>query len=227
MWLKDFLKRTILYRYVVGPLRINAGLKINMHKQQVFKQEGLNALRQLVAIFDAEDIRYWLEFGTLLGAYRDGAFVPNEMDLDVGVHLSDARRIYHLLTKNGFSLCREFHVVGENGLEQTYEYHGATIDIMFFYETEGFMYCDGAIIPANYKKLNVFEHGTTSHKFTIFECTKMSFLGIDVSIPANTEEHLIEIFGEGFRVYDPDFKVDYNKTFYSKENRPGIGFAKY
>ena len=48
-----------------------------------------------------------------------------------------------------------------------------------------------------------------------------------MSVPVNTEEHLIEIFGPGYKVYDPNFKGDLNKVFYSWEEKTGIGFINY
>lgn len=221
------LKKTFLYRKLYYPYRVKEINKINQRKREIFKKEGKNALAQFIKCMDEENISYWLEFGTLLGVYRDGTFVPNEMDLDAGVYLRDACRIYCAMMKFGFRLVREFHVVGENGLEQTYEYNGTTIDLMYFYESEGFMLCNGAVIPTKYKKGKYFEHAITSHHFQIFSCSKMLFGDMEVSVPSNVEEHLIEIYGSGFRVYDPNFKRDFNKKSYSMDEKKGIGFIIY
>ena len=222
MKLKDILKRTLLYRYVYYPYLIKKSKVRKQRMHELFVKEGENVLKTFVECMNANNITYWLEYGSLLGAYRDGNFVPNELDLDVGVYLSDANRVYHAMRNAGFKLVREFHVVGENGLEQTYEYKGITIDLMYFYEKDGMMWCNGVAGKFSSK---FTEYVVTAHYFKPFLCTSFDFLGMKVSIPSNTEDHLIETYGPNFRVYDPNFKIDFNKVFYSIDEKRAIGFA--
>ncbi|NBI31390.1 LicD family protein [Enterorhabdus sp. P55] len=55
------------------------------------------ASAQLLREFDAlcrdNGLRYWIEFGTLLGAVRHGGFVPWDDDLDVGMVRPDLERL--------------------------------------------------------------------------------------------------------------------------------------
>lgn len=224
MGIKQLLKKNFIYTKIYHPIKVKKVQALYERIHKAFENEGENALRHFVECMHSEGISYWLEFGTLLGAYRDGCFVPNELDLDVGAHLGDANKIYHTLLANGFTLIREFHVVGENGLEQTYGFRGTTIDIMYFYEKDGVMWCNGSVFPRKIKSGVVFEHAVTSHHFKKFNCTLLPFLGMQVSVPDNTEEHLIEIYGEGYKVYDPNFKVDFNKHFYPLSEKRGFGF---
>lgn len=223
MDIKQLIKKTFLYEKIYYPHRVAKINEVNKRKRELFKRDGLDALRSFTECMEIENITYWLEFGTLLGIYRDGDFVPNEMDLDVGVHLKDAKKLYKTLTSSGFELCREFHVIGENGLEQTYKYRGTTIDVMYFYEEDNEMWCNGSIIPS-FKIGEAFEYKVTAWHFKKFECKHIPFKGLSLSIPANTEEHIIEVYGPGYKVYDPNFRVGYNKVFYEKK---GIGFVNY
>ena len=227
MNVKKFIKSTWLYKNIYYPNRVKKIKKIYQEKRDIFIKEGENALRAFVDCMNKNGITYWLEFGSLLGAYRDGDFVPNEIDIDAGAFLKDARTVYEALVKDGFKLVREFHVVGENGLEQTYEYHGTTVDLMYFFEKGELLWCNGAQFAPTIRKGVLFEHVVTAHYFKKFECADIQFLGMNVSVPSNTEEHLIEIYGEGFRVYDPNFKGDLNKIYYSLFEKKGIGFMYY
>lgn len=227
MNIKKIIKSTWLYKNVYYPYRVKKIKNIFQEKRAIFIKEGENALKAFVDSMNKNGITYWLEFGSLLGVYRDGDFVPNEIDIDAGAFLKDARIVYEALVKDGFKLVREFHVVGENGLEQTYEYHGTTIDLMYFFENDGLLWCNGAQFTPTIRKGILFEHVVTSHYFKNFECSDIYFKGIRVAIPSNTEEHLIEIYGEGFRVYDPNFKGDLNKIYYSLSEKKGIGFIYY
>lgn len=220
-------KKTFVYQKIYHPYQVARIRRINHRKQELFKRDGYDALKTFAKCMDDNGITYWLEFGTLLGVYRDGDFVPNEMDIDVGLFLSDAKKAFNSLLQYGFELVREFHVVGENGLEQTFRYGGTTIDLMFFYEENDQFWCNGASLPRHYKTGRVFKHMVTSHHFAKFTCSCMAFKDISVSIPKNTEEHLIEIFGTGYKVYDPDFKDDLNKTYYDIKEKSGFGFIRY
>lgn len=37
----------------------------------------------------SEDIKVWIEFGTLLGAYWDGTFIAHDCDIDLGIYEED------------------------------------------------------------------------------------------------------------------------------------------
>ena len=227
MSISELIKRSFVYTKLYHPYRVKQENKRFSAKRELFLREGEIAFKAFVDCMINNNIEYWMEFGTLLGAYRDGDFVPNEIDIDLGVYLKDAMKIYYAMTKNGFRLVREFHVFGENGLEQTYEYHGITIDLMYFYEHDGKMWCNGSVITPKSPKNTLFTHAVTAHFYDRFTCTKMQFKGMEVSIPSNPEHHLAEIYGSGFRVYDPNFKGDLNKIFYPISDKHGFGWIVY
>ena len=228
MNLRSLIKKTFLYRHIYQPYRVKREKADANRKHAIFVQHGAEVLVRFAKCMQEEGLDYWLEFGTLLGAYRDGAFVPNELDLDVGAYLRDASRIHQALAQKGFRLVREFHVIGEDNMEQTYEYEGVTLDVMYFVQKDGQMWCYGAFYdPWRCPLDKPFYHQITAHYFKPFSLGKLTFLGTEMKVPANTEEHLMEIFGMGYKVYDPDFKGDLNKIFYAWEEKSGIGFIKY
>lgn len=59
------------------------------------------ALRQVKEVFDEYDIEYWLDMGTLLGAIRDGKFIPWDTDIDLGIWHKNIDRI--------ITVCKELH----------------------------------------------------------------------------------------------------------------------
>ena len=228
MDIRTLIKKSWLYKGIYQPYRFRQEKAIEDRKHTIFVEHGADALIHFAQCMQKSGIDYWLEFGTLLGAFRDGAFVPNELDLDIGAHLHDAAQIYQVLTENGFRLVREFHVIGDNNLEQTYEYQGVTLDMMYFSQEGDKMWCYGAFYdPWKCKIGRPFFHQVTAHYFRPFGIGKILFLGTEMCVPENTEEHLIEIFGNGYKVYDPNFKGDLNKIYYPWEEKKGIGFLYY
>lgn len=70
-------------------------------------------LKELVSLFDAHGVEYWLDFGSLLGAVRHGGFVPWDEDLDIAIRLQDRPKVINLLQKEGI----EYYTHGSaNGL---------------------------------------------------------------------------------------------------------------
>lgn len=60
----------------------------------------LDILKEFDRVCRLNDIRYWLDSGTLIGAARHGAFIPWDDDLDVCILKSQKRRLLKALHKD-------------------------------------------------------------------------------------------------------------------------------
>lgn len=168
-----------------------------------FKKYGINLLREVKCTLDEHGIFFWLEFGTLLGAYRDKDFIGHDLDLDIGVYFSDAGKVEKALKDSGFTLIQQF-IVGDGtlGLEQTYMYKGVTIDIFYFHqEGEHSIYCNGFRVAKNH--LQVFQVKKTTFPFAGF--SDLEFKDLIFKVPMPIEEHLKAHYGDNFMVPDPNF----------------------
>ncbi len=61
------------------------------------EKDAVYALKQVKAILDREEIIYWLDCGTLLGAIRNGRIIPWDDDIDLGAFSKDKKKVKKIL----------------------------------------------------------------------------------------------------------------------------------
>jgi phosphorylcholine metabolism protein LicD len=198
-------------------------------KNYIFKKNSLKELQLIHQAFEDEEVLYWLEFGTLLGAVREKDFIEHDLDIDIGLFLSvDKKKIESLLKKVGFTKNREITIDdGVYGLEETYSYNGLSIDFFYFTKHERTMHCH--VFSNEYGKswnetinekggLVVYEH---TFPYEGFKC--IDFLGIKSNIPSNAHEHLKAQYGDNYMVknkkWNP-YKMATNKQIL--DNKIGV-----
>ena len=48
------------------------------------------------SVLNRHNVSYWIDYGTLLGAERDGQIIPHDFDVDFGIRLEDCNALYKL-----------------------------------------------------------------------------------------------------------------------------------
>ena len=145
--MKKFVRRFLDYlkiHSIVTKIRLYIPTVIQRKKLKKYGEKSLIILNE---IFEKNDSFFWLEFGTLLGAYRDKAFISHDFDIDLGV-LAENRieNLNEILSSLGFTKSREI-IIPEIGItEETYLYYGLHIDLFYFYKVEDDLICYSALM---------------------------------------------------------------------------------
>ncbi|CAJ0920860.1 unnamed protein product [Ranitomeya imitator] len=109
----------------------------------------LRALRvtalHVIKVLEANNVRYWLEGGSLLGAARHGDIIPWDYDVDLGIYLEDVTLCPELRGAQGGSLIDEEGFVWERAVEgdffrvQYSQSNHLHVDLWPFYPRDGLM----------------------------------------------------------------------------------------
>lgn len=107
---------------------------------QLMNKYGDNILLLIKEISNDLQKPIWLEFGTLLGAYREKGFIGHDYDMDLGMNIADYDDALETALKDkGFKKIHYFHQVrkGEQLLtEVTWAYEGFNVDFFLCLEDD-------------------------------------------------------------------------------------------
>lgn len=176
---------------------------------KIFHKNGLEVIKHLASICAENNLTYWLDFGTLLGAVREKGFIAYDNDIDIGVKFEDKEAFQNAITSGGFKIAREFLIRDANkvvGIEQTYHYKGVLVDIFYYIfhtPTTRVLY---TFTPINddYSLSNKAEIKKTVVPF--FPVKSYRFKDIEVMIPNNEDEYLQFHYGKNYMTPDPNYR---------------------
>lgn len=232
---KEIVKKILFFLGLLGWVRQSYFFKIKNEKNyKIFYQEASAVFVKLVEISKKINIQLWPEYGTLLGIIRDNDFIKGDLDLDVAVFYEDSsREISDILQKEGFVLaCQISDNNGKLYLEK-YLYNKIPVDI-YFYHKKNNRFCTYDLIQnSDFTLHELMRKGKSidlyRNELTPFELKKIQFRGMDILIPDNTTEHLIELYGSDYKIPNLNYNchsrenryidtfIDYNFTVFEKE----------
>ena len=154
-------------------------------------QEILTTLFKITQELTKNNIKYWLDGGTLLGLYRDGKIMEHDNDVDLGVfYNTDTTQVKKIILNLGYPIENE-----KEGRKLTFRCPKFSIDIWGFYGENEKQYWHRAWGVGFYFKKEILDN------LVLLTIDNMSFY-----IPSNTETYLYEIYGEGWKVPNPNFR---------------------
>ncbi|OOF69925.1 phosphodiesterase [Rodentibacter caecimuris] len=181
----------------------------------------------------SKPIKIWLEFGTLLGFYREKQLIQHDIDIDFGIDECDINDdLIEHLKEYGFSLSRKFIIESNKkelnnfNAEYTFKYGKyVSIDLFVFKKFEDQKIC------YSFDREEGLEHKDTLIKYnnrlrtvqislSHFDLIETKFFDTNVYIPNNIASHLQEIYGHDFmtpRIYDYENRIkDFEKILDNK-----------
>lgn len=227
---KNLFKKTFLYN-VYLKIRYYNRIKKLAAIREVFRKEAPFVLKKYCDALNDQGIVFWLEFGTLLGYYREHDFIGHDMDLDTGAYLKDIDKVRKALSMNGFERVHYYKVISDNGIEECYKHkdYNTTIDVFYFKEDINSLYCYSfSPLERMDKKNNLNKEmpclvkrvDTPNCGYVLSE-----FKGNKVYVPSDCETYLKQHYGDSFMIPNRNFsskKEAKNITYYTYDENPGM-----
>lgn len=148
------------------------------------------ALLDLRTDLHSLNLEFFLISGTLLGCVRDQGIIGHDKDIDVGV-LTDypAASLRQALATSGRFKVKNLTT---DKLVQVQHSNGVMIDVFMHWREDGLIYHEGQ---------------KTRWWNSEFGLQEADFLGKTFMIPTNPEVYLVENYGKGWTVPEPDFET--------------------
>lgn len=150
-------------------------------------------LLEITSKLKENGFRHFVMAGTLLGLIRNGALIPHDEDLDIGILSEDYNeKIIPTLSSIGFSLLRVLGTL-EHGLELTFRKNNINIDIFVFYKENNYRW-HGA-----YWKYNTPQY-MIKVKYIFNDIIERKIGGDYFFVPENPENYLEQCYGADWRI---------------------------
>ncbi|AKC86800.1 LicD family protein [Pseudoxanthomonas suwonensis] len=140
----------------------------------------------LKELLDNRDIRFGIIYGTLLGAIREGGFIPWDEDVDIYIlneYKKDFQNYLHELREHGLEIVRADGDLYSLMKDNNY------IDIYFFRRNGGRRICNRDSVRSAYIE---------NHE-------PLNFLGTTFLAPSNARQFLSEVYGPDWMTPKRDF----------------------
>ena len=206
---KDAVKNLPL----IKKLNEKANIELDSKRSNLLK-ENFEEILNTVYSSDLKDYNIWLDFGTLLGYYRENDFISHDLDMDFGVQVSSFEEfevIEKYLINNGFSRTKEFYF-NKNLVELSYSYKGLNVDFIIYNKENDIVSSDTIFFMTNALG-NPTRYEVYHYEIPFSGLKECDFKGMKVKVPDNTQEYLRTLYGEDFEIPNTNYNWKENPIY--------------
>lgn len=206
---KDIIKKLP----IIKTLNNKANTELDSRRSSLLRENFQEVLK---IIYNSQLNKYdlWLDFGTLLGFYRENDFINHDLDMDFGIIINDYDDFLEkekYLIKKGFSRTKEFYY--KNRLvELSYGYKGLNVDFIVYrrkadvIESDTIFFMTNALgKPTRYEVYN--------YSLPFSELEEHNFKAVEIKVPNNAREYLSKLYGEDFEVPNTNYNWKENPIY--------------
>ena len=206
---KDVVKNLPL----IKKLNEKANIELDSKRSNLLK-ENFEKILNVVYSSDLKDYNIWLDFGTLLGYYRENDFISHDLDMDFGVQVSSFEEfevIEKYLINNGFNRTKEFYF-NKNLVELSYSYKGLNVDFIIYNKENDRVSSDTIFFMTNALG-NPTRYEVYHYEIPFLGLKECDFKGMKVKVPDDTQEYLRTLYGEDFETPNTNYNWKENPIY--------------
>ena len=206
---KDVVKNLPL----IKKLNEKANIELDSKRSNLLK-ENFEEILNVVYSSDLKDYNIWLDFGTLLGYYRENDFISHDLDMDFGVQVSSFEEfevVEKYLINNGFNRTKEFYF-NKKLVELSYSYKGLNVDFIIYNKENDRVSSDTIFFMTNALG-NPTRYEVYHYEIPFSGLKGCYFNGIKVKVPENTQEYLRTLYGEDFETPNTNYNWKENPIY--------------
>ena len=219
-WLKRSLasflgdKKDVVKNFpLIKKLNEKANIELDSKRSNLLK-ENFEQILTIVYSSELKNYNIWLDFGTLLGYYRENDFISHDLDMDFGIQVSSLEEfevIEEQLINNGFNRTKEFYF-NKNLVELSYSYKGLNVDFIIYKKEDDKVSSDTIFFMTNALG-NPTRYEVYHYEIPFSGLKECDFKGMKVKVPDNTQEYLRTIFGEDFETPNTNYNWKENPIY--------------
>ena len=219
-WLKRSLasflgdKKDVVKNFpLIKKLNEKANIELDSKRSNLLK-ENFEEILNVVYSPVLKDYNIWLDFGTLLGYYRENDFISHDLDMDFGVQVSSFEEfevIEKHLINNDFNRTKEFYF-NKNLVELSYSYKGLNVDFIIYNKGNDRVSSDTIFFMTNALG-NPTRYEVYHYEIPFSGLKECDFKGMKVKVPDNTQEYLRTLYGEDFEVPNTNYNWKENPIY--------------
>ena len=219
-WLKRSLasflgdKKDVVKNFpLIKKLNEKANIELDSKRSNLLK-ENFEQILTIVYSSELKNYNIWLDFGTLLGYYRENDFISHDLDMDFGIQVSSLEEfevIEEQLINNGFNRTKEFYF-NKNLVELSYSYKGLNVDFIIYKKEDDKVSSDTIFFMTNALG-NPTRYEVYHYEIPFSGLKECDFKGMKVKVPENTQEYLRTLYGEDFETPNTNYNWKENPIY--------------
>lgn len=201
--MRDFVVKILVRLGLYKPIvELINRLKFEVQARRM-RHDGLSMLEAADKAFSLMNVRAFLTYGALLGAYREHGFISYDPDIDLGVLETELPEDLHEQMERA-----DFHLIRQNYLkttgqvlEETYEYHKLHLDVFVYIQ-------DGSDFYSVIQRKHETKEWKEANETDGFPCDRSyvpacdferrDFLGLQIFMPVDTDGWLRAIYSDSY-----------------------------
>ena len=198
---------------IIKKLNDKANIELDSKRSELLK-ENFEEILSVIYNSKLKEYDIWLDFGTLLGYYRENDFISHDLDMDFGIIIPDYNKFLEdekYLLNNGFSRTKEFYF-NDNLVELSYSYKGLNVDFIVYDRKDEKVSSDTIFYMLNALG-NPTRYEVYHYEIPFNKLESRNFKNIDVKVPSNTREYISTLYGEDFETPNSNYNWKENPIY--------------